>query len=78
MKPEEILVSLKQHKEAILSQLDRGNHFNSYLFIQKKFKDLSIDNDFKARFCQFYILNGSTGLNVAQKKVFRTLNTAQK
>ncbi|MGB7958184.1 MAG: hypothetical protein WCF77_05115, partial [Minisyncoccia bacterium] len=70
MEPDKIADSLRQHREAVVAELGKRNHFANYLLIRKKFSDCDIDEDFKSKFCRFYILNGPAGLNATQKEKF--------
>ncbi|MDO8466977.1 MAG: hypothetical protein Q7S83_02440 [bacterium] len=68
----EILENLKKYNLEIIQLLSSRDwdHFSSYFFIRERFSNTIIDDEFRRRFCRFYVLNGPTGLNKQQQDEF--------
>src|SRR3989344_2119020 len=76
MNLEQITNNLKKYKAEIIKKLS-ANHWRPYFFIKEKFSNNILDDEFKRRFCGFYIMNGPMGLNDFQKNEFFRLLSAK-
>ena len=76
MNLEKIINDLTKHKTEIIKNLS-ANHWLPYFLIREKFSNNISDDEFKNRFCGFYIMNGPMGLNDFQKNEFFRLLSAK-
>lgn len=76
MNLEQVVIDLTKYKTEITKKLS-ANHWRPYFFIKEKFSNNILDDEFKRRFCSFYIINGPMGLNNFQKNEFFRLLSAE-
>jgi len=76
MKLEQIVSDLIKYKTEIVKKL-AASHWLPYFLIKEKFSNSVFDDEFKNRFCGFYIMNGPMGLNNFQKNEFFRLLSAK-
>ena len=71
-----IIGDLIKYKTEIVKKL-AASHWLPYFLIKEKFSNNTFDDEFKNRFCGFYIMNGPMGLNDFQKNEFFRLLSAK-
>src|SRR3990167_6753169 len=76
MNLEQIISDLIKYKTEIVKKL-AASHWLPYFLIKEKFSNNIFDDEFKRRFCGFYIMNVPMGLNDFQKNEFFRLLSAK-
>ena len=76
MNTKQIIDDFDEYGDEISKKLS-ANHWRPYFLIKEKFSNIIFDDEFKNRFCGFYIMNGPMGLNDFQKNEFFKLLSAK-
>ncbi|MDO8594083.1 MAG: hypothetical protein Q7R93_01025 [bacterium] len=75
---EEVIRDLILHRAGIIRTLSGGtwSHFGNYFYIQEKYLKSDLDEEFRRRFCAYYVMNGARGLNKPQQSRYFKLLAA--